>query len=218
MTYTLSAESIAKLRELIEDYYQTVPASPTRPSRKGGRPTVFRIGRTGAHTESYPSTGNVFECELGEYVFDPALGPGQVTDTFTPYNPQIVVNALTLDSQYIESGEIVGLVLSHGKWYIFRSGGGTSDVGLYRYELTQGWSLGSTQGAIINNADNTPHTNGGIEDPFRLMSDQSAGDVGWCILMNGTYWAIQAPCDTSAGGGVSGIPYIPTGIIQASTF
>ena len=110
-----------------------------------------------------------------------------------------------VDDKLVSSTSGKGIIIQKsdeegiGYGLILIGGSGGSGDSLYKYTLTSDWQLSAADATI-----NSPRLNDPIEedatvyDPLELMTDQTTGDVGYCILTSDGYIAIQAPC-TSAG-------------------
>ena len=80
------------------------------------------------------------------------------------------------------------------------SGGG---VTLHQFEMTGAWSAGVAN-ADITAADGTgTPLSTTINDPLLIFASLTTGDVGFCLLDSGSYYAIQAPCP--AAGATSAV-------------
>ncbi len=83
------------------------------------------------------------------------------------------------DSEYRE-----GLVRGNG-------GGGIS---LYRFTLNEAWSSGVADADILEMDGTDTGTDADVNDPLGIFADLGNGDAGLCLLQNGSYYVIQAPC------------------------
>lgn len=69
-------------------------------------------------------------------------------------------------------------------------GGGT----LYRFTLNADLSSGTADADILQADGTDTGTDEDVTDPLGIFSVLESGDPGWCILQDGIYRVIQAPC------------------------
>jgi len=91
-------------------YNQTFPRGPL----------VARWGRTTTTTDypTYPTSGNVVACELGDYEPSPLYPGSTATKTFTAYAPQSVVYATVEAGDIPAQSTVVRLVWRNGLWWL----------------------------------------------------------------------------------------------------
>lgn len=119
------------------------------------------------------------------------IGDNALRDIYNPYEG----SSFAVDS-------LIAVVRVGGVVIPFSGGGGSN---IYRYTLTSDWSGSSpAANATIRDADGVQlETGKTIKDPLLYMVDQETGDVGHCYKEGEYYYAIQAPCTGSGGGGGS---------------
>jgi hypothetical protein len=78
------------------------------------------------------------------------------------------------------------------------SGGGGAT--LYRFQLNANYNTGTTVGATIKTMGGTTVTSSGtLSDPEAIFFGLPSGSKGYCLLQDGTYYAIQALCPAEEG-------------------
>jgi hypothetical protein len=83
---------------------------------------------------------------------------------------------------------------------IARIGGGGGGATLYRFQLNANYNTGTTVGATIKTMGGTTVTSSGVlSDPEAIFFGLPSGSKGYCILQDGTYYAIQALCPAEEG-------------------
>ncbi len=82
-----------------------------------------------------------------------------------------------------------------------RLGGGSGgSATLYRFQLNANYNTGTTVGATIKTMGGTTVTSSGVlSDPEAIFFGLPSGSKGYCILQDGTYYAIQALCPAEEG-------------------
>jgi hypothetical protein len=81
-----------------------------------------------------------------------------------------------------------------------RLGGGGGSATLYRFQLNSNYNTGTTVGATIKTMGGTTVTSSGVlSDPEAIFFGLPSGSKGYCILQDGTYYAIQALCQAEQG-------------------
>jgi hypothetical protein len=79
-------------------------------------------------------------------------------------------------------------------------GGGGGGATLYRFQLNANYNTGTTVGATIKTMGGTTVTSSGtLSDPEAVFFGLPSGSKGYCILQDGTYYAIQALCPAEEG-------------------
>ena len=79
-------------------------------------------------------------------------------------------------------------------------GGGGGGATLYRFQLNSNYNTGTTVGATIKTMGGTTVTSSGVlSDPEAIFFGLPSGSKGYCILQDGTYYAIQALCPAEEG-------------------
>ena len=79
-------------------------------------------------------------------------------------------------------------------------GGGGGGATLYRFQLNANYNTGTTVGATIKTMGGTTVTSSGtLSDPEAIFFGLPSGSKGYCILQDGTYYAIQALCPAEEG-------------------
>ena len=73
------------------------------------------------------------------------------------------------------------------------SGGGIS---LWRFTLNEAWTAGAADADILEMDGTDTGTDADVLDPLGIFGSLTTGDAGLCLLQNGVYYAIQAPCPT----------------------
>jgi hypothetical protein len=68
------------------------------------------------------------------------------------------------------------------------------DQPLWRYECTGTSSAPSATSVTLKDRRGNTYGTVDLLDPLSIMSDQTAGDEGWCIQCGNEFEAIQAPC------------------------
>lgn len=120
--YNLGRDAIRELQDVVQWYRgwkRNEQTGAAEPFTKFG-PRTVRWAKCMANTicSSYPSApANVFPIRMGELDFDDTAC-GQIDKTFTPYDPVMDRVALDYNDTYHASGEIVPVIMAHGKWYI----------------------------------------------------------------------------------------------------
>lgn len=80
-------------------------------------------------------------------------------------------------------------------------GGGGGGATLFMFSLNEEWiavtAAGNVADADILNMDGTDTgIDNDVRDPLEIFASLGTGDFGLCLLQNGDYYAIQAPCPT----------------------
>jgi hypothetical protein len=70
-------------------------------------------------------------------------------------------------------------------------GGGVS---LYRFTLNEDFVSGTADADILNMDGTDTGIDANVQDPLNIFSTIGNGDAGLCLLQNGSYYIIQAPC------------------------
>ena len=79
-------------------------------------------------------------------------------------------------------------------------GGGGGGATLYRFQLNANYNTGTTVGATIKTMGGTTVTSSGVlSDPEAIFFGLPSGSKGYCLLQDGTYYAIQALCPAEEG-------------------
>ncbi len=65
---------------------------------------------------------------------------------------------------------------------------------LYRYTLSSGWTSLTATAAIKDMDGNSLYTGATVRDPLSMFTDQTSGANGFCELVDGRFYCLQAPC------------------------
>lgn len=65
---------------------------------------------------------------------------------------------------------------------------------LYRFTMNEDWSAGVADSDILLMDGTDTTIDADVLDPLGVFSALSNGDGGLCLLQDGIYYAIQAPC------------------------
>ena len=71
------------------------------------------------------------------------------------------------------------------------SGGGTT---LYRFTLNEDFAGGAADADILEMDGTDTGIDADVQDPLGIFATIGNGDAGLCLLQNGSYYVIQAPC------------------------
>lgn len=75
-----------------------------------------------------------------------------------------------------------------------RAVGGGGGVTLYRFTLNEAWTAGAADADILEMDGTDTTIDADVLDPLGIFGTLGIGDAGLCLLQNGVYYAIQAPC------------------------
>jgi hypothetical protein len=76
------------------------------------------------------------------------------------------------------------------------SNSSSSGMRLYRFTLNEAWSSGAADADILQMDGTDTGIDADVLDPLGIFSTLSNGDAGLCLLQDGSYYVIQAPCPT----------------------
>ena len=191
MIHTLTKESIELIREVVlqvlngEPHRLTEYRKPILPGRH------VRIART-TTTTTYPSDGNFFEVELGEFGdFDETTALGSVEPEFTADSPQEIRRAYSFDGSFIPENTVVFMFLASEKWYITTFSG----TELQFYTLLEDALDGHGQWVWAEKwdwtGDRTPIK---LYNPHGMMNKYKAGHNGIMHVQGGRWTHTNSPC------------------------
>lgn len=97
-----------------------------------------------------------------------------------------------------DAGELVQLIGGGDGEYIEGTvrgqGSGGNKARLYRFTMNEDWTAGVADSDILAMDGTDTGTDADVLDPLGIFSTLSNGDAGLCLLQDGIYYAIQAPC------------------------
>lgn len=74
--------------------------------------------------------------------------------------------------------------------------GGGGGATLYRFTLNEAWTAGAADADILEMDGTDTTIDADVLDPLAIFGSLTTGDAGLCLLQNGVYYVIQAPCPT----------------------
>lgn len=171
---------------------------------------VFNTGGTifkSSVTDHYGSGTRDFPCQV-IYDATKTISPG---DSLGPVEGEWHVSVDGTGLSVLAKDLAIGVDEDDVKSvWVVGTGGGSGDLKIYRMTSSWGGIAGAPVDSAevdITNADGSGALTGKqLLDPLVLMRDQDVDDVGWCFEYGGKYYAVQAPCTGSTGGG-GPVPY-----------
>jgi len=103
----------------------------------------------------------------------------------------LVVPLGNVSTEALPANEFV-FALSYNGIYLNTLGGG--GVSLYRFTLNEDFVSGAADADILNMDGTDTTIDADVLDPLGIFATIGNGDAGLCLLQNGSYYIIQAPC------------------------
>lgn len=73
-------------------------------------------------------------------------------------------------------------------------GPSSGNATLYRFTLNESWTAGVADADILEMDGTDTGIDDDVLDPLGIFDTLGIGDAGLCLLQNGKYYVIQAPC------------------------